>query len=178
MIVGSVLDEIVTRRTVQTALMSVIFVLLAPVTSTSLNVIVARTLSVFVALEPFRSTLVAVTRLAAVTRKPILVRSALIAVQTGHAWLAVALSIVAARRVEASRRIAVTALAPVARVDVEESGLAFVTVPSDYERFASAIAGQGLANGDTVFGLFSSGRIAGALVALAMGNGQRVTKVA
>jgi hypothetical protein len=141
MLIGGVLHQVVTRRTVQTPLVSVELVLLATIAMLALNVVITRTLSVLVTLEALRPARVALALFTTVIRESILIRLALVASQPGHASLAVALSRVGVtRRIETTDRVAVAVLAPIARHNVPESVFAFVALASDHIGLALAVA--------------------------------------
>lgn len=71
-------------RTIHTSDMSVVLVLLAAVAATAFNIFVARTLSILVALEAFRTTSVTVALFATLRRKTVLVGLATVAAETGN----------------------------------------------------------------------------------------------
>lgn len=74
-----------------------------------------------------------------------------------NAWLAITLSTESFTRcINTSNWVTITAFTSIARLDVEVSVLAFVTIASNHIRFAFAFASQLVTNRYSVGGLFCS----------------------
>jgi hypothetical protein len=121
--------------------MAVVFVLLATVAGSSLDIVVTGTLTLFVALSAFRSTGIAVTSLATFRRESILVSFALVAAQSSDSGFAEALTGVGvAGGVVGSDRVTAAAFTTFTARDIPEAVLALVTVVANDVRLAVAIA--------------------------------------
>lgn len=83
-----------------------------------------------------------------------------------------------AGRIEAASRIAITALAAIARYNIEVTILAFITIAANDIWLTTASASYLITNRYAELRLLSALWITGALVAIAVWQGQRITKVA
>jgi len=172
------LHEVIAIGAIDATAMPVVLVLLAAIATTSFHVIIARTLTILVALESFGAALVAFAWLAALAGESVEIVLALIAPLTHYTWSAVTLARVAiAGGVVAAHRIAQAVLAAIARSDVEVARLALSAIPSNYIRLALALTSDLVTSRDTLFILLGSSLVATAAITASMRQGQRITKV-
>lgn len=178
MICNRILNQIVASWAVQASLMSVEFVLFASVASSSLNIVIAWTLSQLIALWAFRAARITIALLAAVGREAILISFAFIAAQSSYSRLAEALTRVGvARGIVGANGIALAALATISARNIPESILAFVAVLSNHVRFAVAITRHWIAHRNSVWRLNRSPRVTWAGIAWAMRRGVRIAEM-
>lgn len=178
MFVSSSLHQIITSRTIDASLMSIILILLATVTSLTLHVIVTRALSVLVALESFRTAWVTVTRFTTFVREAIMVGDTFVTSGSLYTRLTVTLPIETVTRwVITADRVAHTTLATIAWINVVESVFAFVTVASDYVRFAATISCYLVTDWNSLLRLLGAVRVTGAVLTKTVRCRKWITKV-
>lgn len=164
--------------TINATLMPIIFILLAPVTSSSFNIVIARTLPILIALESFGTARVTIARLTTIGGETILIRLAFVTLGASHSGFTEALTRVRVTRcVVASDWIAVTTFTTVTGGNIPVTILAFVTIASDDVGFTVAIAGELVTDVDPVVSLFGAAWIAGTLLTLAVWGGEWIAEV-
>lgn len=169
MFINCILHKIVARWAIQASLMSIVFVFFATITSSSFNVVVTGTLTLFIALITFRATSITIASFTTFSWESILVSFTFVAAWSSDSRLAEALtSVSVTRRVVRSNRVTFAVFTSVTTGNIPESILTFVTILTDHVLFAITITRDLVTNWYTVVSLNSTSWVARTGVARTM----------